>query len=153
MPTADRLLQFMREIARLPEKEGREAGIAFREMLLNAMEHGGQFNPEQFVEITYVRTRRMAICRIKDPGQGFALEELQHSALMNPPANALEHVLVRERQGLRPGGYGVLLSRHMVDELLYYEQGNEVFLVKYLGESRADSARAAGGFQPARPRP
>jgi CheY-like chemotaxis protein len=152
--TADRLLQFMREISGLPEKEALEAGVAFREMLLNAMEHGGHFDPLQYVEISYVRTRKMAVCRIKDPGQGFSLKELQHSALANPAADPLEHVLVREQQGLRPGGFGVLLSRHLVDELLYNEKGNEVFLVKYLPpETTADSARSTGGSQERRPRP
>jgi anti-sigma regulatory factor (Ser/Thr protein kinase) len=33
---------------------------------------------------------------------------------------------------LRPGGYGVLLTRHFVDELMYSEKGNEVLLIKYL---------------------
>jgi len=133
---ADRLLQFMREISDLPDKEGREAGIAFREMLLNAMEHGGNFNPEQYVEISYVRTRRMVTCRIKDPGTGFSLKELKHSAMTNPPDDPLRHALLREQQGMRPGGYGVLVARHLVDELLYNEQGNEVFLVKYLSPAR-----------------
>jgi hypothetical protein len=34
---------------------------------------------------------------------------------------------------LRPGGYGVLLARHFVDELIYGEKGNDVLLIKYLG--------------------
>jgi anti-sigma regulatory factor (Ser/Thr protein kinase) len=139
---ADRLLQFMREISDLPDKEGREAGIAFREMLLNAMEHGGSFNPEQYVEISYVRTRKMVTCRIKDPGTGFSLKELKHSAMANPPGDPLRHAVLRERQGIRPGGYGMLLARHLVDELLYNEQGNEVLLVKYLGLARPWSGSA-----------
>ena len=134
--TADRLLQFMGEIADLPEKEGREAGMAFREVLLNAMEHGGHFDPEEYVEISYVRTRKMVTCRIKDPGKGFALQELKHSALANPPGEPLRHAVLREQQGMRPGGYGVLLARHLVDELLYNEKGNEVFLMKYLDRAR-----------------
>jgi anti-sigma regulatory factor (Ser/Thr protein kinase)/ActR/RegA family two-component response regulator len=134
--TADRLLQFMGEIADLPEREGREAGVAFREVLLNAMEHGGRFDPEEYVEISYVRTRKMVTCRIKDPGKGFSLQELKHSALANPPGEPLRHAVLREKQGMRPGGYGVLLARHLVDELLYNEQGNEVFLVKYLDRAR-----------------
>lgn len=134
--TADRLMQFLREVTDLPEKEGREAGMAFREILLNAMEHGGKFDPQQYVEISYVRARKMVTCRIKDPGQGFSLQELKHSAIANPPGDPLQHATVRESQGLRPGGYGVLLARHLVDELLYNEQGNEVLLVKYLDQAR-----------------
>ena len=141
---ADRLLQFMREISDLPDKEGRDAGVAFREVLLNAMEHGGHFDPEEYVEISYVRTRKMVTCRIKDPGKGFSLQELNHSALANPPGEPLKHATVREEQGMRPGGYGVLLARHLVDEMLYNEKGNEVFLVKYLGQARpwTDSAQS-----------
>jgi anti-sigma regulatory factor (Ser/Thr protein kinase)/FixJ family two-component response regulator len=131
-PTADRLLQFMSEATDLPYKERREAGVAFREMLYNAIEHGGQFNPQQYVEIAYERTQHMVTCRIKDPGEGFSLEELKHSALTNPPDDPLRHATVREQQGMRAGGYGVLLARNLVDELLYNEKGNEVLLVKYL---------------------
>jgi len=131
---ADRLLQFMREIAdlHLPEDERKNVGIALREMLLNAMEHGGNFDPSQWVEITYVRTGHLVGCRIKDPGQGFSLEEIRHSAIANPPGDPVAHMAVREKQGMRPGGFGVLLAKNMVDDLIYSEKGNEVLLVKYL---------------------
>jgi len=33
---------------------------------------------------------------------------------------------------MRPGGFGVLLTRHLVDELIYNQAGNDVLLVKYL---------------------
>jgi anti-sigma regulatory factor (Ser/Thr protein kinase) len=33
---------------------------------------------------------------------------------------------------MRPGGFGVLLTQRLIDELVYNEQGNEVTLVKYL---------------------
>jgi hypothetical protein len=39
---------------------------------------------------------------------------------------------VREQQGLRPGGFGILMVRAKVDELIYNEQQNEVMFVKYL---------------------
>jgi anti-sigma regulatory factor (Ser/Thr protein kinase) len=72
------------------------------------------------------------MCRIKDPGEGFSLEELQHAAIDNPAYDPIRHALFREAQGLRPGGYGLLIARHLVDELVYSEKGNEVLLVKYL---------------------
>jgi len=132
--TSDRLLQFMREIAdlNLPEDERQDVGIAFREILLNAMEHGGKFDPTQYVEISYVRTSRLVGCRIKDPGHGFSLEEIQHAAVANPPSDPTAHLAVRAEKGMRPGGFGVMLAKHMLDDLIYSEQGNEVLLVKYL---------------------
>ena len=42
------------------------------------------------------------------------------------------HTEVREQMGLRPGGFGILMTRQLVDELLYNEAGNEVLLIKYL---------------------
>jgi anti-sigma regulatory factor (Ser/Thr protein kinase) len=41
-------------------------------------------------------------------------------------------VAVREEQGLRSGGFGILLAMKLVDELIYDEKGNDVVLVKYL---------------------
>jgi DNA-binding NarL/FixJ family response regulator/anti-sigma regulatory factor (Ser/Thr protein kinase) len=130
--TADRLAQFFREVSDLPEPERDDVATAFREMLLNAIEHGGNFDARQFVEISYVRTTRIVACRIKDPGQGFSLEEIHHAAINNPMYDPIRHALFREAQGMRPGGYGILMTQHFVDELLYSERGNEVLLIKYL---------------------
>ncbi len=130
--TADRLVQFIQEMSDLPHHEREDVATAFREILLNAIEHGGKFDPNQYVEVAYVRTRKLVICRIKDPGQGFSLEEIHHAAVNNPSYDPIRHALFREACGLRPGGYGVLLAKHLVDELVYSEKGNEVLLIKYL---------------------
>jgi CheY-like chemotaxis protein len=128
--TADRLVQFLRGVRDPDIPEG--IIFAFKEVLLNAMEYGGNFNPSQHVEISFIRARRLVACRVKDPGQGFSLEELRHAAINNPAEDLLSHVAVREAQGLRPGGFGLLLAKKLVDELIYSEQGNEVLLVKYV---------------------
>ena len=130
IPTADRLVQFLRGVRDPSIPEGIIS--AFREVLLNAMEYGGHFDPSQHVEISFIRARRAVACRVKDPGQGFSLEELRHAAINNPADDLLSHVAVRETQGLRPGGFGLLLAKKLVDELIYSEQGNEVLLVKYI---------------------
>lgn len=130
--TADRLLQFFHEIIELPECERDSVASAFREMLLNAIEHGGHFDPEQYVEISYVRAQHMVMCRVKDPGTGFSLDEIQHAAIANPPDDPLRHQLYRDAKGLRAGGFGLLMTRHLVDELIYSERGNDVLLVKYM---------------------
>jgi len=137
MVAAERLLQFMREITDLPDEERQNVGMAFRELLLNAMEHGCQFDPEKYVEICYVRTRHVVMARIKDPGDGFTLDEVRHAAIGNPPDDPIAHVIRRNEEGMRPGGYGVMLAKNLVDELIYGEKGNEVLLVKYLPEFEA----------------
>jgi anti-sigma regulatory factor (Ser/Thr protein kinase) len=69
---------------------------------------------------------------VKDPGQGFSLDELRHAAINNPPGDFFSHVAVRDTEGRRSGGFGLLLTKKLVDELIYNEQGNEVLLVKYV---------------------
>jgi DNA-binding response OmpR family regulator len=140
--TADRVIQFMNEVSDLDGKERESVGFALKEILMNAMEYGGKFNPERLVEVSYVRGKRVIIYRVRDPGDGFSLEELTHAAISNPPEEPVRHLEVRESMGIRPGGFGVLLSRKLVDDLIYSEQGNDVLLIKYLdlpGETSAET--------------
>ena len=132
LSTADRLLHFFHEIADLPEPEMHHVGSALREILLNAIEHGAGFDPNEYVEVSYLRAQHMVLCRVQDPGDGFSLEELRHAAITNPPNDPFRHLNYRDAHGLRPGGFGVLLAKNLVDELIYNEQGNEVMLIRYL---------------------
>lgn len=68
--TADGLVQFFQEMSDLPPSEKQDVAAAFREMLLNAIEHGGNFDPNEYVEVAYVRTRKLVMCRIKGSWQG-----------------------------------------------------------------------------------
>jgi len=109
-------------------------GYAFRELLLNAVEWGGKLDPSRTVRISCLRARRMLMYRIADPGPGFNIEELPHAAIGQSRGDPIAHMHVREAKGMRPGGFGLLMVRASVDELLYNEQRNEVVFVKYLDE-------------------
>jgi anti-sigma regulatory factor (Ser/Thr protein kinase)/CheY-like chemotaxis protein len=130
--TANRLVQFLEAVGDIPRTDKEQVAMAFREILVNAMEHGAHFNPSQHVEISFIRSRRAIACRVKDPGQGFSFEELRHAAIGSSPEDLFSHMAVREEHGLRPGGFGMLLAKKLVDELIYDEKGNDVVLVKYL---------------------
>ena len=138
--TANRLQQFVREFLNLPEPDQDKVAIASREMMLNAMEHGGKFDPERRIEIAYLRARHVVLIRIKDPGEGFSLADNLDTAANNPQDDPLRHQRHREAQGLRPGGYGILLAKDLVDELFYGEKGNDVLLIKYINDERRGSA-------------
>jgi anti-sigma regulatory factor (Ser/Thr protein kinase)/ActR/RegA family two-component response regulator len=141
--TANRLQQFVREFLDLAEVDEDRVATASREMLLNAMEYGGKFDPERRIEIAYLRARRVVLIRIKDPGEGFSLKENLDTAANNPPDNPLHHLKHREAQGIRPGGYGILLAKNLVDELFYGEKGNDVLLIKYINDEHRGSASPA----------
>ncbi len=130
---AERIEAYLKRLdADLPDEVRERVGLAFRELLMNAIEWGGKLDPYRKVRIAYVRGRRMLLYRIADPGPGFRLEDLEHSAVGQPPEKPAEHMRVREEKGLRPGGFGLKVVRAMVDELIYNEARNEVLFVKYL---------------------
>ena len=141
--TAERLFTFAKELSsQLPEDTRAEIMDALREIILNAMEHGAAFNPEQVVELTAVRTARSLVYYVRDPGAGFRRESLTDAAIANPEDDPAQHILQREAEGMRPGGYGLLVAAGTVDELIYSEVGNEVLLIKYI-----DAAAAKSGNQ------
>ena len=126
----------------LPPLTRETVTYAFREMLRNAIEYGGKNDPAQFVEVGYLRSPRLILYRIKDPGEGFSIESLYRddgaiAAFLNPEGDPLQHARVREGEGLRPGGFGILIARDLVDEMIYNEKHNEVILIKYLDGGQA----------------
>ena len=139
LETADRIQSFVMHLeASLPEPVREAVAQAFRELLTNAVEWGGKLDPSRKVRISCVRTKRLLLYRIADPGEGFDIDRLRHAAIMNPDDDPMRHLSVREEQGLRPGGFGLAMTRSLVDDLIYNEARNEVLLIKYLDEGRND---------------
>jgi DNA-binding response OmpR family regulator len=137
METANRALHFLHEMEyKLPEDDREAVAFAFREILFNAVEHGGGNDPNVRVTVTYTRASRAILFRVRDPGPGFSFERLRHAAVSNPVGSPIDHALAREELGMRVGGFGILLTRSLVDELIYNEKGNEALLIKYLAGSR-----------------
>jgi DNA-binding response OmpR family regulator len=129
--------------ADLPALTRESVTFAFREMLRNAIEYGGKNDAEQYVEVGYLRSPRIIMYRIKDPGEGFSIESLYRpqgptAAFLNPETDPMRHESVREEEGMRPGGFGILIAREMVDEMIYNERHNEVILIKYLDTTAND---------------
>lgn len=128
--TADRLTHFVSQLAAdVPEIDRFALVSAFREMLLNAMEHGAGFNPEKVVDVSAMRTARAIVYYFKDPGPGFNPKAVRGVAKDDDPISHLEE---REAAGIRPGGFGLMIATKMVDEVHYNEFGNEVILIKHL---------------------
>jgi anti-sigma regulatory factor (Ser/Thr protein kinase) len=130
---AERVVSFLGELRQgdLPEAERADLMAAFREVLLNAVEHGCGMAPGGAIEVSAVRTARALVFHVRDPGAGFRLSELRHAAVANPEGDPLELATRREAAGMRPGGFGLLLARSVVDEMIHNERGNEVLLVKH----------------------
>jgi CheY-like chemotaxis protein/anti-sigma regulatory factor (Ser/Thr protein kinase) len=112
----------------LPEHHARQLTTAVREMGVNAIEWGHRRNQELMLTVRYRIESDKVVITIKDSGPGFDTRELRHAADGEDPT---KHMEVREEMGLRPGGFGILMTKGMVDDMRYNEAGNEVTLVKY----------------------
>lgn len=130
---ADRIESFLVRLdTDLPDDQRHMIGVAFRELLLNAVEWGGQLNPNRKVRIACVRSSRILLYRIADPGPGFQFRGLAHAAVGQSADEPFAHVSVRDQLGIRPGGFGIAMIRAIADELIYNEAQNEVIFIKYL---------------------
>ncbi|MFM7593228.1 MAG: ATP-binding protein, partial [Isosphaeraceae bacterium] len=56
-------------------------------------------------------------------GKGFNPQHLPHAAAEEDP---IRHLEVREQLGLREGGFGLLITRGLVDRMAYNATGNAV---------------------------
>ena len=100
---------------------------AVMEMAHNAMEWGNQHQSNRLVTIRYrVYVDRVEIV-VRDQGRGFDRTNLPHAAVADDP---FTHLDVRDKLGLRAGGFGLMICRGMVDDLRYNDVGNEVTLTK-----------------------
>ena len=134
---AERIQTFMMHLeADLPENLRETIASCFGELLLNAVEWGGKWDPNRKVRVAAVRSPRMLMFRIADPGPGFSFEGLSHAAVGQPESEPTAHMSVREEQGIRAGGFGILMTKAGADELLYNEAQNEVMFVKYFDNAQ-----------------
>jgi DNA-binding response OmpR family regulator len=100
---------------------------AVMEMGQNAIEWGNKHQSDRLVNITYrVHDDHLEII-IRDQGAGFDRSNIPHAAAVDDP---FSHLDVRDKLGLRSGGFGLLICEGMVDELRYNDVGNEVTLIK-----------------------
>jgi len=127
--------RFMAQLHDNLPKDSREAiSQVFREMLNNAIEHGGKLDRSKKVDVKYIRLKRAILYSIRDPGEGFKIGEIEHAAVANPEDNPFRHMQVRQEKGLRPGGFGILLASQVIDELIYNQRHNELIFVKYIDD-------------------
>jgi two-component system, OmpR family, response regulator len=133
LDAAERATHLARELAsNLDPNAAEDLTAAFRELLLNGIEHGGKSNPHKRVRVSLLRLTGCVMVQMRDPGKGFSFDKIKHAAVSNPENWPTRHVEIRAEQGQRPGGFGILMARSLVDELVYNERGNEVLFVKKL---------------------
>jgi anti-sigma regulatory factor (Ser/Thr protein kinase) len=125
----------------LPEEELGRIRYAALEMVSNAIEWGNRHRKELPVRIFYEMTDDAVRFVVEDQGSGFNPSQLPHAAAEEDP---VAHMAVREQLGLREGGFGIMITKGMVDKVEYNEAGNRVTLIKYLRPATTDDANSEG---------
>jgi two-component system, OmpR family, response regulator len=115
----------------LSEEDVGRIRYAVLEMVQNAVEWGNRNRRDLEVSVSYEVTRDFVKFVITDQGEGFNPADIPHAANEEDP---VQHMTIREKLGLRDGGFGILISKGMVDEFKYNEAGNQVTLIKYFGK-------------------
>lgn len=114
----------------LSEEDVGRIRYAVLEMIENAVEWGNRRQKELPVTISYQVTDEYVKFVITDQGTGFDPRTLAHAACEDDP---VAHLCIRETLGLRDGGFGILITKGIMDEVRYNETGNQVTLIKHFG--------------------
>ncbi|MDB5294185.1 MAG: response regulator with CheY-like receiver domain and winged-helix DNA-binding domain, partial [Phycisphaerales bacterium] len=114
----------------LSEEDVGRIRYAVLEMVQNAVEWGNRNRQDLEVSVSYEVTRDAVKFVVTDQGEGFNPTHVPHAANEDDP---VAHMGIREKLGLRDGGFGILISKGMVDEFKYNDAGNQVTLVKHFG--------------------
>lgn len=98
-----------------PEEQQR-VSVAMTEIVLNAVKHGNHEDRAKNVEIQYSVTKDEFRAEVTDEGEGFDPEQV-------PDPTAEENLT-------KPGGRGIAMTKHFMDEIEYKEGGRKVALKK-----------------------
>jgi DNA-binding response OmpR family regulator len=115
----------------LSEEEIQQIRYCLLEIGKNAIEWGNRNNRDLLIHMDYTLSDKELVLRVRDQGQGFNPADVPHAAT---EADPLAHTFVREKLGLRDGGFGILVSRKFMNEVEFNAKGNEVTLIKRFGK-------------------
>ena len=119
-----RFLRAMMTHSALAQEQVYHIHHAICEMLINAMEHGNNFDPGKRVKGAYVLFEDRLVVKLDDQGCGFI-----PTSIPDPTEAPAQVALERTEIGKRPGGYGLALTRKWMD-MVYSDRGNSVLLTR-----------------------
>ena len=122
------MLDELFQLTPLTETEIGQLRYAVLEMTENAIEWGNGRNEDLTVSIAYEVADDHMKFVITDQGTGFDPAAIPHAASDEDPVG---HLTIREKLGMRQGGFGIMIAKGMVDRIEYNERGNQVTLLKY----------------------
>ena len=122
--TAERILHFISELqSEVPAADREGMLLAYRDVLMNAIDRAAGSAPGSAVDVVAVRTERALVFYVQFPGAGFEV--------VGASSPARDRQAPDDETGDSANGFELLLARLVVDEVMLNEQGNEIVLIKY----------------------
>jgi len=129
--TAERILRYVAELrTEVPDADREGLLLAYREVLLGAIEHGAGRAAGKLVDVAAVRTQRSLVFYVKDPWRGFDVPRLP--AGIADDGAVLAELIRSQDESSQAEAYRLLVARTIVDEMFYNERADEVVLIKHL---------------------
>jgi anti-sigma regulatory factor (Ser/Thr protein kinase) len=122
--TSQWIIDCVRPVPWMADKIGRLRQTIF-ELGGNAVEWGNDGDPEKTVHIRLRADDRSLHVVVADQGPGFDRRNLPHAAAEEDP---IRHLEIREELGLREGGFGLMITRGLVDRMVFNSTGNTVLV-------------------------
>lgn len=100
--------------------------VAVDELGQNAVEWGNRHDQNKRIHLSYCLFNDRIVFKIEDEGEGFEPVNLR-----DPSIDPLAHIMERMKEGKRAGGYGVFITKKLMDDVTYNDRGNIVLMTKY----------------------
>jgi serine/threonine-protein kinase RsbW len=101
---------------------------AIKEAIMNGARHGNKYDQNKFVDVEYLIDKQKITFTITDEGPGFDFETHLRKTEKDSQEILKE---TRDKPSENGAGFGIVLMKKCVDELIYLPPGNIVSLVKY----------------------
>ena len=117
----------------LTDEEKEDIHLAIDEIGQNAVEWGNREDRSKRIRLQYRMLPDRIVFKIEDEGTGFEVETLS-----DPSKDPLAHIMERMTEGKRMGGYGIFMTKKVMDGVIFNERGNVVIMTKRLRKVRPE---------------
>lgn len=106
---------------------------AIKESIMNGARHGNKNDKDKFLDIEYLVDKKKITLTIADEGPGFDYDQYIKRSEKSP-----QEILnqTRDKPSENGAGFGIVLMKKCVDELVYMPPGNILSLIKYFRSPR-----------------
>ncbi len=118
--------------------------VAIDEVGQNAVEWGNRQDSSKHIRLSYCLFHDRVVFKIEDEGEGFDVAKLK-----DPSRDPLKHIMERISDGKRMGGYGIFMSKSIMDDIVYSERGNVVVMTKLFASTKKPREKPEASESPA----